>query len=332
MPACSGVAVITRPSGVSSQSPPRRLISALSAASRSVSWPRRWAMPVSRDTDPGVGQRGQRRHRRRQLADVAQVDVEAVVGRRPVHLEVRISLGDNGIQLAQDAQDVVGGLHAGRRPAGDAHRAAGDHGRRQERQRRWTDRVRPPSAGPRPRRAAPASGWATESSTSTPACRSIATVIAMCGADGTVEPVCCTVRPSVNDAPDSSRPDTNCDDADASIATVPPATDPLPCDPERQTGAVDPHAETAQRIQQRRDRPGPGLLVAVERDRRSASAASGGTNRSTVPARPQSTRAPGAGRDPAADRQLGAGPVDAQAQGRAARRSSGRCRGCAARR
>ena len=26
----------------------------LSAASRSVSWPRRWAMPVRRDTDPGV--------------------------------------------------------------------------------------------------------------------------------------------------------------------------------------------------------------------------------------------------------------------------------------
>ena len=54
MPGRSGVAVITRPSGVSVQSPPRRLISVLSAASRSVSWPRRWAMPLSRDTDPGV--------------------------------------------------------------------------------------------------------------------------------------------------------------------------------------------------------------------------------------------------------------------------------------
>ncbi|COW18594.1 Uncharacterised protein [Mycobacterium tuberculosis] len=28
-------------------------ISVLSAASRSVSWPRRWAMPLSLDTDPG---------------------------------------------------------------------------------------------------------------------------------------------------------------------------------------------------------------------------------------------------------------------------------------
>ena len=78
MPGFSGVAVITRPSGVSWQLPPRRLISALSAARRSVSWPRRWAMPLSRDTDPGVGQRGQCRHRRGQLTDGAQVDLEAV--------------------------------------------------------------------------------------------------------------------------------------------------------------------------------------------------------------------------------------------------------------
>src|ERR1700734_1308834 len=57
------------------------------------------------------------------------------------------------------------------------------------------------------------------SSISTPACRSIATVMAMCGADGNCGPVCCTIRPSVNDAPDSSRPDTNCDDAEASMHT-----------------------------------------------------------------------------------------------------------------
>jgi len=51
----------------------------------------------------------------------------------------------------------------------------------------------------------------------------------MCGADGNVEPVCRTVRPSVNDAPLSNNPDTNCEDADASMATMPPTTDPLPC-------------------------------------------------------------------------------------------------------
>ena len=37
-----------------STSPPRRLISVARAANRSVSWPRRWAIPVSLDTDPGA--------------------------------------------------------------------------------------------------------------------------------------------------------------------------------------------------------------------------------------------------------------------------------------
>ena len=42
-----------------------------------------------------------------------------------------------------------------------------------------------PVAGRDRARARPATGWASASSTSTPASRSIATVIAMCGADGT---------------------------------------------------------------------------------------------------------------------------------------------------
>src|SRR5256885_2344428 len=53
------------------------------------------------------------------------------------------------------------------------------------------------------------------SSTCTPASRSIDTVIAMCGAEGSDSPVCTIVSPSVNAAPDNSRPDTNWDDADA---------------------------------------------------------------------------------------------------------------------
>ena len=69
---------------------------------------------------------------------------------------------------------------------------------------------------------------ASPSSTSTPASRSIDTVIAICGADGTDSPVCTIVSPSANAAPDSSRPETNCDDAEASISTTPPATDPAP--------------------------------------------------------------------------------------------------------
>src|SRR4051794_11037304 len=59
------------------------------------------------------------------------------------------------------------------------------------------------------------------SSTSTPASRNIATVMATCGADGTDSPVWTTVSPSANVAPVSSSPETNCDEADASISTVP---------------------------------------------------------------------------------------------------------------
>ena len=146
-------------------------------------------------------------------------------------------------------------------------------------------------------------------------------------------PVCTIVSPSVNAAPDSSRPETNCDDADASISTVPPAHRSGAAHRERQAVAVDADAEAAQRVEQRRDRAGAGLLVAVERRPSSVlSAASGGTNRSTVPASPQSTRAPAAGAMRAADGQLGVVAVDARRRASAARRSSGRCRGCAARR
>ena len=133
------------------------------------------------------------------------------------------------------------------------------------------------------------------SSTSTPASRSIATVIATCGADGTDSPVCTMVRPSVNAAPDSSSPDTNCDEADASISTVPPATDPPP---RTENGRPSPsmstpsprNASSSGAIGRARACSSPSnTTVSVP------SAATGGTNRSTVPARPQSTRRIGGG-------------------------------------
>ena len=68
----------------------------------------------------------------------------------------------------------------------------------------------------------------------------------------------------MNAAPDSSRPETNCDDADASISTVPPATDPVPRTENGRPSPSMSHAEAAKRIEQRRDRAGAGLLVAVE--------------------------------------------------------------------
>src|SRR5215217_5614092 len=133
------------------------------------------------------------------------------------------------------------------------------------------------------------------SSTSTPASRSIDTVIPMCGADGNDSPVCTIVSPSVNAAPDNSRPDTNCDDADASMCTVPPATLPAP---RTANGSPSPSMSTPRP----RNASSSG---AMGRTRACSSpsnvtvslpsAAAGGTNRSTVPASPQSTRAPGCG-------------------------------------
>ena len=133
------------------------------------------------------------------------------------------------------------------------------------------------------------------SSTSTPAWRSIATVMAMCGADGSAAPTCCTVRPSVNDAPASSRPETNCDDAEASISTAPPATDPAP---RTRNGRPSPSTSTPRprsafssgAIGRTRACSSPSNVTAAR-----PSAASGGTNRNTVPARPQSMRASGGG-------------------------------------
>src|SRR5271156_7035141 len=101
--------------------------------------------------------------------------------------------------------------------------------------------------------------------------------------------------PSVNDAPASSRPETNCDDAEASISTAPPATDPAPC---TRNGKLSPSMSTPRprsafsngAIGRPRACSSPSKVTAAN-----PSAASGGTKRNTVPARPQSTRVSGAG-------------------------------------
>ena len=86
---------------------------------------------------------------------------------------------------------------------------------------------------------------------------------------------------------------------------MPPRTEPVPVTGNGSASPSTSDAEAAQRVQQRCDGPGPGLLVAVELDHRPASAATGGTNRSTVPASPQSTRAPAPGDERAGDGQVG---------------------------
>ena len=105
------------------------------------------------------GQRGQRRHRRCQLADLVQVDVEAAVGLRTLHLQVGITMADNRTQLLQDCQDGVGGLHAGRRPPRHAHGSAADHRGRQERHRVGEVGLDVPVPWLRSGRGRPATGW-----------------------------------------------------------------------------------------------------------------------------------------------------------------------------
>ena len=68
-----------------------------------------------------------------------------------------------------------------------------------------------------------------ESSTVTPAARSTATVISMCGSDGRVGPMWRTVRPCAYRAAASSRPETNWLEPDASTSTEPPVSPPRPC-------------------------------------------------------------------------------------------------------
>jgi hypothetical protein len=54
------------------------------------------------------------------------------------------------------------------------------------------------------------------------------TVIAMCGADGTGGPSCRTSMPSSNRGAASNRPETSCEEPEASSTTVPPRTAPRP--------------------------------------------------------------------------------------------------------
>ena len=173
-----------------------------------------------------------------------------------------------------------------------------------------------------------------ESSTSTPAWRSIATVIAMCGADGSDAPVWCTVRPSVNDGRAQQQAGDELRRGRGVDVHRPAGDRSGAAHPERQPVAVDVDAEPAQRVQQRRDRPGPGLLVAVER--RPSTAAQRRQRRDEPQHRAGQAAVDSRRRRPGRSRPLTVSsrpsPVDPQAQRPSARRSSGRCRGCAARR
>ncbi|SKV82668.1 Uncharacterised protein [Mycobacteroides abscessus subsp. abscessus] len=68
----------------------------------------------------------------------------------------------------------------------------------------------------------------TESSTAIPASRSIVTVMTTCGPEGSTSAVFTAVRPALNAAPESKRPETNWEEPEASTPTSPPCTWPVP--------------------------------------------------------------------------------------------------------
>ena len=162
-----------------------------------------------------------------ELAGVVQVDVHAG---QPVGTGARSSRPARRRRCAPacaSTDRIVGaGLGGARRPAAHGDLAAGDRGRGRGTPRRWRGRARPPSRATAigPGRDPPGVR-PSPSSTSTPAARSIV--------DGHVDVrqrrhrLAVVVHRDalvVAGAPDSSSPDTNCDDADASITTSPPGS------------------------------------------------------------------------------------------------------------
>src|SRR4051794_22594243 len=127
------------------------------------------------------------------------------------------------------------------------------------------------------------------SSTATPWARSIATVIATCGCEGIGLPSCTTSTPWSKRAPASSRAETNWLEPEASRTTRPPRTLPAP---RTVKGRRSPSTTTPRDLSAVSTSPtGRARMWGSPSNATgpSASPATGGTNRVTVPARPQST-------------------------------------------
>ena len=175
-----------------------------------------------------------------------------------------------------------------------------------------------------------------ESSTATPRARSIATVISMCGRQGTGRPVV----PHVEPLGDSGRRRAAARRRTGSTRTRPchrPATEAgVAVQRERQCSSASSSirgADRRQRGEDRAHRAAVGLLVAVEgRPAPPASAATGGRKRITVPASPQSTVPPGGELLRRVHLPLVTGLGDLARRALAARRASARCHALPARR
>ena len=130
------------------------------------------------------------------------------------------------------------------------------------------------------------------SSTSTPCSRSMATVMSRWGCDGTGLPSWSTSTPWSKRAPASSRAETNWLDPEASSTTLPPGTCPAP---PTVNGRRSPSTRTPSARRAVRTSPTGRVRMCGSPSKAtspSASPATGGTKRVTVPASPQSTATP----------------------------------------
>ena len=118
--------------------------------------------------------------------------------------------------------------------------------------------------------------------------------MAMCGIEGTGLPSCSTSTPSSKRAPASSSAETNWDDAEASMTTCPPCTDPVPRTSNGKAPRPASSMSTPRVLSAASTSPTGRLRMCgspSKATRPDDSPATGGTKRSTVPARPQSTSA-----------------------------------------
>ena len=258
---------------------------------------------MPRRCDGDVGQRGERGQHRGQLAGVVQVGVQPADLAGAVHGQAVLGRGGRrrpSGRAGRAARRRPGWCSAGQ-PGLDL--AAGHQGGGQERRGVGQVRLDLTSSGADRARRRPASWCRPESSTDTPPSRSASTVIAMCGCSARPAPTWCTSQALVEPgAGQQQRGDElgGGRGVDRHAAAAEPAG---AVHGERQAAAagvvhLDAEPGAARRsaapIGRSRARGSPSKRIGP-----SASAATGGRKRITVPARPQSTGPPrsAAGRD-----------------------------------
>src|SRR4051812_40943734 len=280
---------MTRPSGSCSTRAPTAVSTSSRAWSRSVSCPRMWAIPVNRDGPSARAARAARTGASSPTSPRSATSGRIVpepdtcspsdvrVTSAPISASSRSSWAPGCVVTSGQSRTVT---------EPPVTRAAARKGAALERSGSTTTSRAPtgPGVTRQPRSAA---------LTSTPCARRVVTVMSTCGIEGT-PPVRERSRPSSKRAPESSSPETICEDSPASTTTAPPCTWPVPCTvkgalPRPPSSTSTPRSRRAPRrpaLGRSRNRGSPSRRIGPV-----ARAASGGRNRRTVPDSPASTSA-----------------------------------------